>query len=423
MRIKISIIFILFLNYSLCFAQDIDYAKQILENVCSPEFHGRGYSFNADKITSEYLQKEFKNLGLKNFDTSYIQKFDISVNTIFGKNTILLDDSILSPGKDYLISSTSNSISGKYKLIFITPEIIKDSAKFSETVKKDFSDKVVLIDTLGANVKNFNRLYNFITKENALKAKAVIQITENNLLYLPSRIRKDFVNIILKRDKFPKTIDSIDIVVETKFYKKYSTQNLISYLPGKTDSFIVFSGHYDHLGHNGAKTFFPGANDNGSGIAMVLNLAKHFSELNQKPEYSIAFMFFGGEELGLLGSKYYTENPFFPLEKIKFLINLDMVGTGSKGIQIVNGSVFRNEFDKLVEINKKKKYLPHIKIRGAATNSDHYFFYDKGVKSFFIYTLGDYKEYHNIYDKPEVLPLTEFEDLIKLLIDFVKEVN
>jgi Zn-dependent M28 family amino/carboxypeptidase len=171
----------------------------------------------------------------------------------------------------------------------------------------------------------------------------------------------------------------------------------------------------------GTDAYFPGANDNASGTAMLLNLAKYYSKPENKPDYSIAFMSFSAEEVGLLGSKYYSENPLFPLKNIKFLINLDMVGTGSEGIKIVNSTVFKTEYDKLVKINEEKKYLKTISKRGEAANSDHYYFYKNGVRSFFIYTLGkEYKEYHNINDKPP-LPLTEYEDLFRLLRNFVKD--
>ncbi|MCF6184206.1 MAG: M20/M25/M40 family metallo-hydrolase, partial [Bacteroidales bacterium] len=204
---------------------------------------------------------------------------------------------------------------------------------------------------------------------------------------------------------------------DSKYYSRLETKNIIAYVKGKTDTSIVFSAHYDHLGTMGKTVFFPGANDDGSGVAMLLNLAKYFSK-QKKPKYNIVFMFFSGEELGLLGSRYYTQHPIFPLSKIKFLINLDMVGSGDKGITVVNGTVFKDRFNKLVEINDTKNYLPEIKIRGKAANSDHYFFFEEGVPSFFIYTLGKYKEYHNIFDTPERLPLSKFEELMNLLIDF-----
>lgn len=151
---------------------------------------------------------------------------------------------------------------------------------------------------------------------------------------------------------------------------------------------------------------------------MVLALAKYFSKREYTSKYSIAFIFFSGEELGLLGSKYYTENPLFELSKIKYLFNLDMVGSGDKGIQIVNSSLYLDVYEILNTINSEKNYLPQIKRRGAAANSDHYFFHAKGVKSFFIYTLGEYKEYHNVYDNSENLPLNKFVELMNLLIDF-----
>ena len=111
----------------------------------------------------------------------------------------------------------------------------------------------------------------------------------------------------------------------------------------------------------------------------------------------------------------------FPLNQINFLINLDLLGTGDDGIQVVNGSVYQSHFDKLVAINQQKNYLKDIKIRGKAANSDHYYFSEKGVPAVFIYTLGGIKAYHDIDDKAATLPLTEFEDCFRLITDFVVE--
>ena len=213
----------------------------------------------------------------------------------------------------------------------------------------------------------------------------------------------------------------IEVKIDQEFLPTYTSQNVIGKITGTTspDSILVFSAHYDHLGRMGKDVYFPGANDNASGVAMLLNLAEHYKK--NAPEKTIVFMAFGAEESGLLGSKYYSENPLFPLKNINFLINLDLMGTGIDGIQVVNGSVFQSQFDKLVAINTKKNYLPQIKIRGKAANSDHYWFSEKGVPAFFIYTLGGIKAYHDIDDKATTLPLTEFEDCFRLLTLFVSE--
>ena len=151
---------------------------------------------------------------------------------------------------------------------------------------------------------------------------------------------------------------------------------------------------------------------------MLLNLATYYSKPENKPKYSIAFMAFCGEEVGLLGSKYYTENPLFPLKNIKFVFNMDIMGTGEEGITVVNGTVFQKEFDKLKAINTENKFIKDVKIRGKSANSDHYHFSEKGVKAFFIYSMGGIKAYHDIYDRPETLPLNEFENMFKLITKF-----
>jgi len=149
---------------------------------------------------------------------------------------------------------------------------------------------------------------------------------------------------------------------------------------------------------------------------MVLNLARYFS--NHPLRYSVVFICFSGEELGLLGSQHYVSNPLFPLEAIKFLINLDIVGTGDEGIKVVNATEFPNEFEAIVKLNDQEQLMKQVSPRGKAANSDHYPFYLKQVPCFFIYTLGGISAYHDIYDRAETLPLTDYDDLLELLIRF-----
>ena len=369
-------------------------------------------------MTSAYIINELKKNHVKPFSKKYTQEFNINVNTLYGNNKLQINGITLEPAVDYIISSSSNSIKGKFSTVYINKHLIDDSLRFRRLIQTNFSNKVIIIDTAGIKRKDFSQAYNLITQRNILKAKAVIKIEEKKLLYVPSQVQNNFALITILREAFPKRFSSVNLDIESRYIEDYKTQNIIGFLKGKTDTSIVLSAHYDHIGLMGIDTYFPGANDNGSGIAMLLNLAKYFSK-QKKLKYNIVFMFFSGEELGLLGSKYYTENPIFPLSNIKFLLNLDMVGSGDEGIKVVNGSVFKKEFNRLSDINTENNYLEDVKIRGAAANSDHYFFYEEGVKSFFIYTLGEYKEYHNINDTPENLPLNEFEDLSLLLIDFI----
>ena len=418
MKSVFIIIILLLSSFQQLFSQDVEYAEKILNTICSEAYQGRGYAYGGDKMASAYIINELKKNHVKPFSKEYTQDFFINVNTLYGSNKLQINGITLEPGVDYIISSSSNSIKGNFTTVYIDKNLIDDSLRFRRLIQTNLSNKVIIIDTLGIKRKDFSQAYNLITKRNFLKAKAVIKIEDKDLLYVPSQIQKNFALITISREAFPKSFSSVNIDIESRYIENYKTQNIVGFLKGKSDTSIVLSAHYDHIGLMGIDTYFPGANDNGSGIAMLLNLAKYFSN-QKKLKYNIVFMFFSGEELGLLGSKYYTENPIFPLSDIKFLLNLDMVGSGDEGIKVVNGSVFKKEFNRLSDINAENNYLEDVKIRGAAANSDHYFFYEKGVKSFFIYTLGKYKEYHNINDTPENLPLIEFEDLSLLLIDFI----
>jgi len=206
--------------------------------------------------------------------------------------------------------------------------------------------------------------------------------------------------------------------IENKLEKKFKANNICAIVKGtaKPDSIILITAHYDHLGGMGSNTFFPGANDNASGVSLLMNLAQYYAKNPQR--YSIGFILFAGEEAGLLGSKYFTQNPLVPLKNIRFLINTDLAGTGEEGITVVNATEFTKEFEWMKKINDEQKLLAAVNVRGKAANSDHYFFTEKGVPAFFFYTLGGIKAYHDVFDKPETLPLNEHEDLFKLIIAF-----
>lgn len=381
------------------FSQDLKYARNIIDTLTSPSMHGRGYVNNGDKTAAKYLAGEFKNFKLKFWDQSYFQNFRLNINTFPGSMFVSIDGKQLNPGSDYIIGGTSTGKKGLFEIKNVS------SADYTRSHSRKRSRIAFVIrENIQITPDCSNCLLLFIEK--------------NKLTMDIATVTGRIPMLHISATAFDTLSKKIKINIEHKMIRDYSTQNIIGYIPGTQypDSFIVISAHYDHLGHMGKEVYFPGANDNASGCALMLNLAGHYSQ--HPPKYSIAFMAFGAEEAGLLGSKHYVEHPLFPLKQIKFLINLDLLGTGDEGITVVNGSVFKTEFDELVKINEAKNYLSQIKIRGKAANSDHYFFSENGVRCFFIYTLGGIKAYHDIYDRPETLPLTKFEDVFRLLTDF-----
>jgi Zn-dependent M28 family amino/carboxypeptidase len=226
----------------------------------------------------------------------------------------------------------------------------------------------------------------------------------------------------LSRNALPELINTVQFEVQNEFYENYPTRNVIGFIPGQSEKVIVFTAHYDMLGSFGAGNYFPGASDNGSGTAMVLDLARHFSS-GKKPYYTVAFMLFSAEEAGLVGSTHYVNHPLFPMERIKLVINLDMVGTGQQGVILFNAPQRPLEAAMVQKINEEKQYMKEVEERTGTANSDHWPFHQKGIPAIFFLTKGRSGGGHNIFDTPDKLPLYGYENLFKLVIDLTKELQ
>lgn len=400
-------------------SQDSLYARKVIEKLTSKKFSGRGYVNNGDKLAANFIANEYKQIGLlpasENLKSinSYFQEFSFAVNTLPGAMEVKINDKKLIPGSDYIVEADCKSIKGKFELVRV------DKNNFNEK-KINFKNKFILIDTVGC--------YPSITKDDIsgfiqsnLNAAGYIFIEEKKLTWsVAQKSSQPEIRILRSAISSLGKLNSISLNIQSEL-RMHSTQNVVGSIKGSSnsDTMLVVTAHYDHLGNMGKKTYFPGANDNASGISMLLNLAKYYSKTENKPKYSMLFICFAGEEVGLLGSEYYTEHPIFSLNKIKFLLNLDLLGTGDDGMMVVNGSVFENEWNKLDSINTAMNLLPKIGKRGKAHNSDHYYFTEKGVPSFFCYTLGGRTAYHDIFDIADGLPLTKYKESFILLKTFL----
>ncbi|OWK69509.1 M28 family metallopeptidase [Pedobacter sp. AJM] len=371
---KIFTLFLMLSNIA-CFAQDSLYVRKMVNTLASASFWGRGYTKDGMKKTADFLLAAYKNIGLLPMGTDFKQEFAYPVNTFPGKMFVAINGKKLMPGRDFIVNNESAGVKQKGSL-----------------------EKV---DSL-----------NFIAHPNLR-----IQLKDKLTWSVATTVAQE-TTIEINRKNFKEIPREISVDIENKFIENFRASNICGWIKGtkQPDSMLIITAHYDHLGGMGADTYFPGANDNAAGVATLLSLAKYYKAHPQP--YSIGFICFAGEEAGLLGSRYFVENPPIPLSKIKFLINLDLVGTGESGMTVVNASVYPKAFSLLNEINQEQKLISKINSRGKAANSDHYFFTEKGVPAFFIYTQGGPSAYHDIFDRAETLPLTEYHDLFKLIVGF-----
>ena len=198
----------------------------------------------------------------------------------------------------------------------------------------------------------------------------------------------------------------------------YRSQNICGYIPGETDTMIVFCAHYEHLGMHG-DTIFYGAHDNASGVAAVMDLAR-MANL-QRGHYTYVFLLFGGEESGLVGSRHFSENPLIPLSKVKLLVNIDLFCGGDDGLMVVNANSRETSayVDLLERINDMQGLTPKIGRRDNAANSDHYWFASH-CPAIFIYTLGGpFGGYHSPTDTCAGCGLANYHRHMTLLRAFL----
>jgi aminopeptidase YwaD len=399
-------------------SQDLTKAKQVIDTLCAPSMHGRGATFSGDSIAASYIQDEFRSLQLNKFGQDFLQPFVFNINTFPGKVKCAIGKKELNAGKDFILEPSSPSGAGYCKLFYLDTTIFNDEGRMERYFKRNFAGKAICWPS--GYTKKVERLsQKYIKSLNT--AACIVEVNENKLTASLSGHQRPQPYFQVRSDALQGRGNKINFDVEAVLMENKRSQNVIAFVEGKQarDSFVVISAHYDHLGRMGKEVYFPGANDNASGVSLLLQLASYYTIEENRPEYTIVFIAFGAEEAGLIGSRYYTEHPLFPLEKIKFMINLDLVGTGDDGLMVVNGTVHPEQFRLLEEINKENNYLPAIKKRGKAPNSDHYFFSEKGVPAFFLYTLGGIRAYHDIYDRPETLPLTKYKEVFLLIREFI----
>lgn len=425
MRHLILLCFSLLLHSSVLSAQDIRWVKHRINTLCGPQMNGRGYYKDGRNKAAGYLERQFRELGLVGLtpDSSYAQAFSFPVNTFPGQMNVKVRKKELAPGEQFLIDARSSGGAGKnlrvttldfskprvYSQIDSLPQLLQMAAP-----RHSSATMLLHLDTICKKLDLSRR--ELLAQ---LPRGAYLIPQKNKLVWTVATDTMAATVFYVADSVLPKKVKRLSYAADQKFLPQAPSRNVMGYVPGRErpDSFIVFTAHYDHLGRMGHEAVFPGASDNASGTAMLLLLADYYAKNPQR--YTVVFLAFAGEEAGLIGSRYFVNHPQIPLEKIRFLTNLDIMGDATEGITVVNATKHPKEFALLQNSNEKEGYLPEIRSRGEAANSDHYFFSEAGVPAFFIYSNSGPGFYHDVYDKPGTISLNNFLKVTELIKEFV----
>ncbi|WP_066504580.1 M20/M25/M40 family metallo-hydrolase [Abyssisolibacter fermentans] len=430
---------------------DANNIMSIIEELSSEKYLGRLPGTEGNRLAAKYIIDYFKEIGLENPEGLEDYKQYYNQKVLFTNSAPILE--LVNEDGDKLkeynyITQFSPGIGGinVIKGEVTAPCLIMDDVKQYAIGNEELRGKILLIPDniiteLNSDLEKTQdySAFNWIMSQESGVKGIVAEID----LRKPSHIQKYFpVSKIADHiDRSDKTKGLIQVGCNTPYFNEikreaengalihisvdYSVEevvvpNIIGVIPGTDEKlkneYIIISGHFDHVGDNKDGTYNPGALDNASGTAAMMEIARILMENEVKPKKSIVFIAFNGEEELLKGSKYYTENPVFPLDNT-VLINMDMVGSTRKPLFVM---------DAMLEENKLKdeiyKYVQQFGIdsyNGRTNRSDHTHFEEKGVEAITLIQPDEKSGYHSPKDTIKLVNKTKIKLIIKPLLYYL----
>jgi hypothetical protein len=447
--------------------------------LASPEQQGRGAGSDGLLRAEEYVARQFESAGLEpaGENGSYLQPFTVTTGATMGEDNSFVvsqagEQQRLQPEQDYipLNFSSSGSLSGN--VVFAGYGVSANEFHYDDYFHLPVEDKIVVVlryeppsfseERSGGREKHYTHHAHLVSKAiNARNrgAKAVILLSgdtgkEDKLVKFGSVAGPDNAGILMVQvanavaEKwfaaagkslgdlqesinentraqslvFP---DSFSISLDVDIERKQATvHNVVGYLPGQTDEYIIVGAHHDHLGYGDDSSLAPsqigevhaGADDNASGTAGVIELAKAFVRRGERPQRGILFMTFGGEEIGLLGSAHWAEHPTRPIEKAAAMINMDMIGRIRDSKVYVGGVGTGSTFKPLIEQAEKQNGLKVDYSKETHSSSDHTSFAARQIPVLFFFS-GLHSDYHKPSDTWEKINAEPAAQLLAMVGD------
>ncbi len=399
-------------------AQNLAHYKSIIKELSSSKYQGRGYAKDGANKAGKFLQKEYEKAGV---DEVIIQPFKLDINTFGGKMEMSADGKKLRPGIDFSMREYSPGVHGKFPVYHVDTLNFNPERIFADLAKPEYANCLVACE--------FWFTYRHRDVFSRLQKNG--ECTNAGLIYTwasPIKFFKAYGDHIVDKPIIwvtPEAIEgvkNVSVNVDNKFLKDYECFNVIAKVAGQRhDSCYVFTAHYDHIGNLGKKVFYAGANDNASGTAAVVTLAEYYAK--NRPPYDMYFLAFSGEDANLRGSNWYVEHPIVPLEQIKYLFNIDMIGDNNPVQYCEVSDEGMRGFSLFEKINKGKNYFKELHRGDLAANSDHYPFATRHVPCIFLENeKGDaFQYYHTIFDTYETVRFDSYEPIFKMVRDFIEQ--
>ncbi|HNX07772.1 MAG TPA: M28 family metallopeptidase [Bacteroidales bacterium] len=429
-------------TYQLTEVAAVSRIKENIGILAADSLMGRESGTPGEYMARKYIAAQFKEIGLTPlFDTSYFESFTFSdVDFLDLGNAMEVNGKKLQLYRDYypIGFSANDTVSGE--MVFVGTGIFCESAAINDYAGLDLKGKIALVDLAvpgtmleKKNVWDSAQKVVRVNRAMSLGAVGVVFIsTEKNYgtpskdpnfykerVKIPVVFLSDSSIIILKKPGTAKISTSID---RSGLRKAYNVGGL---LDNGAENTVVIGAHYDHLGLGyfgsrdpGDNTVHNGADDNASGVAGVLELARMLKSAGLKNNNFI-FLAFSGEEKGLIGSEKFITNGSVKKERINYMIDLDMIGRldAKKKIKIY-GTGTADLWERALD-NVGDKGFKITRIKTGIGGSDHYSFNKYQIPAIFFHT-GLHDDYHKAVDDTQLINFKGAHEVIKYVYDIVR---
>jgi hypothetical protein len=448
-----------------------------IKTLAAPDMEGRGPGTRGLAQASKYIERRYKSLGLQPAGTDgYLQPFTVTTGaTLKPHNELVVIDGTkkqpLTINQDFEPISFSSSGSFTGSLVFVGYGASADEFQYDDYAGINVKDKIVVLlryepDSFAAKAGHLGLTQHSQLVTKAINArdhgaKAVILVNgklaegeEDSLLRFGGVSGPENAGILLLQVTnavadnwfkaagksladvqqqinsggkpasfvFPEALQlSLTIDIGATHAR---LNNVLAYLPGKTSEYLIIGAHYDHLGRGDSNSLapsqigqiHPGADDNASGTAGVLELARLFAPLKGQLDRGILFMSFSGEELGLLGSAYWVKNPTMPLDKCVAMINMDMIGRIRDNKVFIGGVGTGSTFKSILELAQKQTTFKVEYSPGGYSASDHTSFVARKIPVLFFFS-GLHADYHKPSDTWDKINAPSAAQMLNMVAD------
>ena len=396
-------------------AQDLAHYKKVVKDLSSSKYQGRGYARGGANKAGKYLAKQYKKAGV---DEITLQPFTIDINTFNGKMEMWADGRKLTAGVDFSMREYSPGVHGEFPVYHVDTLNYDADRMFEDLAKPEYANALVCCDFWFAyRHKEFSRLQKTGECANAGLIQTWTSPIKFYKAYGEKVVDKPIVWVT------PEAIEGVRRVkldVDNEFLAGYECFNVIAKVEGRRhDGCYVFTAHYDHLGNLGRRVYYPGANDNASGTAAIVTLAAYYAK--NRPEYDMYFVAFSGEDANLRGSTWFAEHPPVPLEQIRYLFNIDMIGDDNPALYCEVSDAGMAQYGRFEAVNAEQGLFTALNRGELAANSDHYPFAVRGVPCIFLENQegSAYPYYHTPADNLRTVRFDSYEPVFRLVTGFV----